>query len=98
MVTDPVCGMTVNSDKAAGKFEHNNQTYYFCSQHCLSKFKEDPGKFLRSSSASETVRGHEHAHVDNSEKHDVYVCPMHPEVREPKPGACPKCGMALEPA
>lgn len=27
----------------------------------------------------------------------VYTCPMHPEVRRPKPGACPKCGMALEP-
>src|SRR5262249_18473983 len=26
-----------------------------------------------------------------------YTCPMHPEVRQPKPGACPKCGMALEP-
>ena len=27
----------------------------------------------------------------------TYVCPMCPEVREPKPGACPSCGMALEP-
>ena len=27
-----------------------------------------------------------------------YVCPMGPEVQEQKPGACPKCGMALEPA
>jgi Cu+-exporting ATPase len=27
----------------------------------------------------------------------TYVCPMDPEVRESKPGACPKCGMALEP-
>ena len=27
----------------------------------------------------------------------AYVCPMDPEVREPRPGACPKCGMALEP-
>src|SRR5574341_1146267 len=27
----------------------------------------------------------------------IYVCPMHPEVRRPAPGACPKCGMALEP-
>jgi Cu+-exporting ATPase len=27
----------------------------------------------------------------------IYVCPMDPEVRESKPGACPKCGMALEP-
>src|SRR2546430_15775868 len=27
----------------------------------------------------------------------VYTCPMHPEVRQPRPGSCPKCGMALEP-
>jgi Cu+-exporting ATPase len=27
----------------------------------------------------------------------AYVCPMCPEVRESKPGACPSCGMALEP-
>jgi Cu+-exporting ATPase len=26
----------------------------------------------------------------------AYVCPMCPGVREPKPGACPSCGMALE--
>jgi len=28
----------------------------------------------------------------------VYTCPMHPEVRESKPGRCPKCGMDLVPA
>jgi Cu+-exporting ATPase len=28
----------------------------------------------------------------------IYTCPMHPEVREPHPGSCPDCGMALEPA
>ena len=27
----------------------------------------------------------------------VYTCPMHPEVQQPKPGKCPKCGMNLEP-
>jgi Cu+-exporting ATPase len=27
----------------------------------------------------------------------AYTCPMHPEIREPEPGVCPKCGMALEP-
>ncbi|PQA85449.1 copper-transporting P-type ATPase [Hyphococcus luteus] len=27
----------------------------------------------------------------------VYTCPMHPEVRQVKPGSCPLCGMALEP-
>ncbi|MBS1190178.1 MAG: hypothetical protein H6R10_1970 [Rhodocyclaceae bacterium] len=26
-----------------------------------------------------------------------YTCPMHPEIRQPTPGNCPKCGMALEP-
>src|SRR5579864_2917733 len=27
----------------------------------------------------------------------VYTCPMHPQIRQPGPGACPICGMALEP-
>jgi hypothetical protein len=27
----------------------------------------------------------------------VYYCPMHPEVRQPNPGKCPKCGMDLQP-
>ncbi len=27
----------------------------------------------------------------------VYLCPMHPEVRESQPGPCPLCGMSLEP-
>lgn len=26
---------------------------------------------------------------------DIYICPMHPEVRSDKPGMCPECGMAL---
>jgi hypothetical protein len=27
--------------------------------------------------------------------HDIYICPMHPEIVSDKPGKCPKCGMAL---
>jgi len=27
----------------------------------------------------------------------IYTCPMHPEIRQPGPGNCPKCGMTLEP-
>jgi Cu+-exporting ATPase len=27
----------------------------------------------------------------------IYTCPMHPEIRQDRPGSCPKCGMALEP-
>jgi Cu+-exporting ATPase len=47
------------------------------------------------------VHAHVHAHANAAVKTTapgaVYVCPMDPEVRSDKPGACPKCGMALEP-
>ncbi len=38
---------------------------------------------------------HTHTHSDSAQA-VAYVCPMCPEVRETKPGACPSCGMALE--
>src|SRR3954468_11290036 len=43
---DPVCGMTVTPSSAAGSFEHNGTTYYFCSEHCRKKFAADPEAFL----------------------------------------------------
>ena len=94
--TDPVCGMAVKRETAGGKHEYNGQAYYFCSQHCVTKFKEDPEKTLNRQS-----RGHpDDLHAD-SRTHErdgaSYVCPMDPEVRESRPGPCPKCGMALEP-
>ncbi|HMF49017.1 MAG TPA: heavy metal translocating P-type ATPase [Candidatus Saccharimonadales bacterium] len=105
-VTDRVCGMQVEPGAATEKYEHQGETYYFCSQHCLAKFKEDPEKFLKSPAAAHTAHSHGHAHEhaapskakSNEIEHSDYVCPMDPEVREAKPGACPKCGMALEPA
>ena len=30
------------------------------------------------------------------ESNAIYICPMDPEVRQDHPGACPRCGMALE--
>ena len=103
---DPICGMTVEPDNAAGKHVYNGQTFYFCGQHCLAKFKEDPEKFLKSPASGHAAHGHGHvrehaaAHSHRLDKTEqgTYVCPMDPEVRESKPGACPKCGMALEPA
>src|SRR5215831_10504386 len=107
---DPICGMDLEPSTAAGKHAHNGQTYYFCSQHCLTKFKEDPEKFLKAQHGHTDVaphrqvqvgqaQGHDHAHVSpKGTDHGTYVCPMDPEVRESKRGACPKCGMALEPA
>jgi P-type Cu+ transporter len=103
---DPICGMEVEPSKAAGSHVYKGQTYYFCSHHCLAKFKEDPEKFLKSPGAGHAVSGHGHRHghaaaagsrLDKAEG-GTYVCPMDPDVRAAQPGACPKCGMALEPA
>jgi len=106
LIKDPVCGMAVDSATAKQRRAHGGQTYYFCSQHCAEKFEAAPEKFLqapaRSSgivtlgakpvSASASVEHHPEAPAKTD-----YVCPMCPEVREIEPGACPRCGMALEP-
>ncbi|MDI7774771.1 copper-translocating P-type ATPase [Asticcacaulis sp. EMRT-3] len=36
-------------------------------------------------------------HAPNTGGKVSYTCPMHPQIHEDKPGACPICGMALEP-
>jgi Cu+-exporting ATPase len=86
-VKDPVCGMDVDPSEAAGAHVHEGQTYYFCSTHCLEKFRADPSQHLHHRSTAPTPQR-------SSAK---YTCPMHPEVRSDKPGSCPKCGMDLEP-
>ncbi len=97
-VKDPICGMDVNPAGAAGSFEHEGKTYYFCGKGCLEKFKSLAGKALVV--ASEPVIARKTAPSSAlpivAEQAD-YTCPMHPEVRSPQPSACPKCGMALEP-
>ncbi len=44
-VTDPVCGMEINPANAAGQSEYAEQTYYFCSGACKSKFDATPAKY-----------------------------------------------------
>ncbi|HEX4949892.1 MAG TPA: heavy metal translocating P-type ATPase [Blastocatellia bacterium] len=85
--TDPVCGMQVPPDSAAGQHAHNGKTYYFCSTHCLHKFQADPEAFLQPSPKPQPP----------APAGTKYICPMDPEIVSDKPGACPKCGMALEP-
>ena len=89
-VNDPVCGMKVDPSKAAGRTEHKGNTYYFCSPGCLEKFRSDPERYLGPKPAPEPPK--------SGAKAVEYTCPMDPEVRQPGPGACPKCGMALESA
>lgn len=98
---DPVCGMTVQPEKAAGSFEYDGRTYYFCSTHCLNKFKANPESFLKQAVQITDPRpiAIQPQQTAGSPVGDsgLYTCPMHPEVRQNKPGSCPKCGMALEP-
>ena len=81
---DPVCGMSVPLD-AELRHEHAGTTYVFCNPGCLERFRADPQAFLGDEPEPERPAD------------GVYTCPMHPEVRQVGPGACPKCGMALEP-
>ncbi len=87
-VRDPVCGMTVDPAKAAGMAVHEGKTYYFCCRGCAEKFQADPTKYLAGAAM---------APIKTEPKGTAYVCPMDPEVRQERPGACPKWGMALEP-
>jgi len=94
---DPVCGMTV-SPESRHKFTYQQQDYFFCSSRCREKFASDPATYL-STSAKSAEHGHHHSHQTKSTVSGAeYICPMDPEVRQDRPGSCPKCGMALEPA
>ena len=88
---DPVCGMTVHPAKAAGSEEFKGTTYHFCGKGCAAKFHADPEKYLQPKSAAPQP-------AEAAAKPGVkYTCPMDPEIVRDRPGACPKCGMALEP-
>jgi Cu+-exporting ATPase len=84
-VLDPVCGMTVDPHTAKHRAEHRGHPYYFCSAGCKTKFTADPQKYLGAREPEPVVEG------------AIYTCPMHPQIRQEGPGACPICGMALEP-
>ena len=47
MATDPVCKMTVDEQKAAGKSEYKGKTYYFCSPGCKTKFDQNPQMYAK---------------------------------------------------
>ena len=87
---DPVCGMSVRSESAAGSVEHAGSTYWFCSPSCIEKFKADPAAYL--DDVGKTV-----LKPPAQPPGTTYTCPMHPEVVRSEPGSCPICGMALEP-
>ncbi len=46
MYKDPVCGMDVTPETAAGKSEYKGQTYYFCSLGDKEAFDKEPEKYV----------------------------------------------------
>ena len=103
---DPVCGMTVDPSTALTA-EANGRTYWFCSEHCRTRFQADPDRYTSAERDHPNGDHGEHpAHsgaveveADQADGGQVaeWTCPMHPEIRQPGPGSCPICGMALEP-
>ena len=95
---DPVCGMDVDPGTAEHKVDHNGQSYFFCCRHCLEKFRAEPAMYLTPSGQERADSGQAQGAASRpTDEKGVYTCPMDPEVRQQGPGACPKCGMALEP-
>jgi len=90
MAIDPICGMTVDPSRAAAQVDDGGTTYYFCSKGCATKFAADQGPRTKDGLSTK-------AHAPRIGGAPHYTCPMHPDVISDRPGACPKCGMALEP-
>ena len=90
--------MDVDPATAAGSHEHEGQTYYFCSLHCLEKFRSLAAQPLvvasEPLSTRDAVTRARRGKIASAAEH---TCPMHPEIVRSAPGSCPICGMALEP-
>jgi Cu+-exporting ATPase len=84
---DPVCGMSVDRASARHVEKHEGRRHYFCSARCRERFVAEPARYAGAAPelAAPAAPG------------TIYTCPMHPEIRQPGPGSCPICGMALEP-
>jgi P-type Cu+ transporter len=83
---DPVCGMQVDPATSDHHAEHEGEDHAFCSARCRERFIGDPERYLAAAPATAPAPAG-----------TVFICPMHPEIRQPGPGTCPICGMALEP-
>ncbi len=108
---DPVCGMKVVTATARHIALHDGTTYYFCSSRCREKFLADPVGVLAKAAERQRAAAQDSHDTHATHRHDmhhaepaaaappgtIYICPMHPEIRQVGPGACPICGMALEP-
>jgi Cu+-exporting ATPase len=90
MTKDPVCGMMVQEQSAAGHVQYLGKDYYFCSESCLQKFEASPQDYVE----DETTPLPSQPQTDTD---TLYTCLDHRMVLAPRPGTCPKCGKPLVP-
>ena len=90
-IKDPVCGMTVDPQTSSNSYTYKEQIYFFCCDHCFSKFQTDPEQYLNKPPITPTVE------EQPSDQEAEYICPMHLDIRRNRFGYCPICGMDLEP-
>src|SRR6266404_389247 len=93
---DPVCGMSVDPATSKHGFDYRGETFHFCSAGCRTKFAADPKKYLDAKYLDKGKPLAGASQIDVPEG-TIYICPMHPQIRQVGPGNCPICGMALEP-
>jgi Cu+-exporting ATPase len=86
---DPICGMSVDAG-SPHRVEREGRTLLFCSAGCREKYLADPER-------AAPAHAHQSEPAPSAPPGATYTCPMHPEVRQTGPGACPSCGMGLEP-
>jgi len=89
---DPVCGMTINAATTPHHADHAGRRYYFCGAKCRDRFLAEPTRYPAFDAVRQTlIRA---PHVPGK---TLWTCPMHPQIVRSEPGACPICGMTLEP-
>ncbi|MGE3867159.1 MAG: HAD-IC family P-type ATPase, partial [Hyphomonadaceae bacterium] len=101
---DPVCGMTPKPE-TPHRFARAGDEVLFCSAGCKAKFEADPARYAHGANPHWLGPGAAAAHAHHAPapppQHAPpgaqWTCPMHPEIVRDGPGACPICGMALEP-
>lgn len=99
MERDPVCGMTVDPQRAAAKAEHDGNIYYFCGKGCAEKFRADPDKYLHPEAPTSVPPQSQIIQLSSTEPSSAiqtskasavrpasYICPMDPEVQQDHQG------------
>jgi Cu+-exporting ATPase len=91
MAIDPVCGMTVEPETAAGRFDHGGEAYYFCSTHCLDRFRAAPNEYVKKASADA-------AGIQPAGRRPLPMMQPVPDQPTASGELDPVCGMTVQPA